>query len=190
MVKPYYTINSWLVMDYKHPIANKEVAEEIYIYHAGIQIIHDRGNHWIVVSTFNCSCSSIKIYDFLYTTVTDGTLEVMNNLFWILQQQWSTSGQDAKADWNTRLWSICHSCINTNLAWYWCGSTWFPAFVLNPWLHSLPHKYSKALLCKIVTVLLFHSVLSIQMSCLPWTYKSDQKDWWWTMKVIVMKQSE
>ena len=48
----------------------------------GIQIIHDRGNHWIVASTINCdNANTIQLYDSIYPTMSDGTVCVIKNLF-------------------------------------------------------------------------------------------------------------
>lgn len=46
----------------------------------GIQIIHDRGNHWIVASTIN-SEKLVLIYDSVFSTVNNETAEVIKNLF-------------------------------------------------------------------------------------------------------------
>lgn len=48
----------------------------------GIQIIHDRGNHWIVASTINCdNANTIQVYDSIHPTTSDGTVCVIKNLF-------------------------------------------------------------------------------------------------------------
>ena len=46
-----------------------------------VLIVHDGGNHWIFVSTFNYSCSSIKVYNSFYSAVIDGTFKGLNDLF-------------------------------------------------------------------------------------------------------------
>jgi hypothetical protein len=46
----------------------------------GIQIIHDRGNHWVVASTIN-SDNSVQVYDSLYATLNDETADVIKNIF-------------------------------------------------------------------------------------------------------------
>ena len=46
----------------------------------GIQIIHDRGNHWIVASTIG-SDKSAQVYDPIYSTVNADTVDVINNIF-------------------------------------------------------------------------------------------------------------
>ena len=45
-----------------------------------LQIIHSRGNHWIVASTVGCT-NTICVYDSLYNTLDKGTLDVVMNLF-------------------------------------------------------------------------------------------------------------
>ncbi len=49
----------------------------------GIQIIHDRGNHWIVASTmgFGNINRSVRVYDSVHSTVSDETVCVIKNLF-------------------------------------------------------------------------------------------------------------
>ena len=44
----------------------------------GVQVIHDRGNHWILASTMGCADNMVKIY---YTSVDDKTKKVVINLF-------------------------------------------------------------------------------------------------------------
>ena len=49
---------------------------------SGVQIIHDRGNHWIVASSINeCNGKVIDVYDSLYDTINDETAEVIKLLF-------------------------------------------------------------------------------------------------------------
>ena len=47
----------------------------------GIQIIHTRGNHWIVASTVGCSEGEVKVYNSLYQSVHDDTRSLVINLF-------------------------------------------------------------------------------------------------------------
>ena len=42
----------------------------------GIQIIHDRGNHWIVASTID-SDQSVQVYDSVYSTVNAKTVDYL-----------------------------------------------------------------------------------------------------------------
>ena len=48
----------------------------------GIQIIHVRGNHWVTASTINAFEAEINVYDSLYSSICDGTLEVIRNRFY------------------------------------------------------------------------------------------------------------
>ena len=48
---------------------------------AGVQIIHDRGNHWIVASTINSASNVVKVYDSIYTNVDVRTKKIIVNLF-------------------------------------------------------------------------------------------------------------
>ena len=45
----------------------------------GLQILHDRGNHWVVAS--NIGCDHVTIYDLLYDTIDEKTKGIVNNLF-------------------------------------------------------------------------------------------------------------
>ena len=47
----------------------------------GLQIIHDRDDHWIVVSTIGCSKNAVKVFDSFYTTIDEKTMEAIVNLF-------------------------------------------------------------------------------------------------------------
>ena len=51
----------------------------------GIQIIHDRGNHWIVASTID-SDQSVQVYDSVYSTVNAKTVDVINITFVITDE--------------------------------------------------------------------------------------------------------
>ena len=51
----------------------------------GIQIIHDRGNHWIVASTID-SDQSVQVYDSVYSTVNAKTVDAINNTFVITDE--------------------------------------------------------------------------------------------------------
>ncbi len=46
----------------------------------GVQIIHDRGNHWILASSV-CHTDVVKIYDSIYSNVDGKTKDVVVNLF-------------------------------------------------------------------------------------------------------------
>ena len=46
-----------------------------------IQIMHTRGNHWIVVSTVGCSGKDVNVYDSLYSSVDSETIKIINVLF-------------------------------------------------------------------------------------------------------------
>ena len=47
----------------------------------GVQIIHSRGNHWIVASTLRCSKSEVQIFDSLHTSVDTDSKNVISNIF-------------------------------------------------------------------------------------------------------------
>ena len=47
----------------------------------GLQILHDRGNHWLVASNIGCPENTINLYDSVFSNVSDGTWKVIQNLF-------------------------------------------------------------------------------------------------------------
>ena len=46
-----------------------------------LQIIHSRGNHWIVVSSIGCDDGIVKVYGSLYKEIDASTQEVVYNIF-------------------------------------------------------------------------------------------------------------
>ena len=46
-----------------------------------LQIIHSRGDHWIVASTVGCKGSEVLVYDSVYCTLDKATTDVIANLF-------------------------------------------------------------------------------------------------------------
>ena len=51
----------------------------------GIQIIHDRGNRWVVASTIDTD-HTVQVYDSVYSTVDAKTVDVINNIFVITDE--------------------------------------------------------------------------------------------------------
>ena len=51
----------------------------------GIQIIHDRGNHWIVASAIGNkdTIESVQVYDSIFSCVAKATVDVIKNLFMV-----------------------------------------------------------------------------------------------------------
>ena len=48
----------------------------------GLQIVHCRGNHWILASNIGCDEDSLNIYDSVYSSVDATTQAVLHNLFY------------------------------------------------------------------------------------------------------------
>ena len=46
-----------------------------------LQVIHSRGDHWIVASVVECISDEVLVYDYLYGTLDTATLDVIANLF-------------------------------------------------------------------------------------------------------------
>ena len=46
-----------------------------------LQIIHCRGNHWIVASSVGCTKGTVNIYDSLYTSLDETTILLVSSLF-------------------------------------------------------------------------------------------------------------
>ena len=47
----------------------------------GVQIVHSRGNHWIVVSTINCKQGEVLVFDSLYTSIDESTKAIITSVF-------------------------------------------------------------------------------------------------------------
>ena len=70
----------------------------------GLQIIHDRTNHWIVASNYNRNDNIIEVYDSVFQTVNAKTRSLIGNLFQpcpgkkptlqIVKKQKQVGGQD------------------------------------------------------------------------------------------------
>ena len=46
-----------------------------------IQVLHSRGNHWIVATTVGCSAGEVIVFDSLYSSVDEATLNLFKQLF-------------------------------------------------------------------------------------------------------------
>jgi Ulp1 family protease len=46
-----------------------------------VQVLHTRGNHWIVASTIGCSVGEVNVFDSLYSSVDAATLNLLKQLF-------------------------------------------------------------------------------------------------------------
>ena len=48
----------------------------------GLQIVHCKGNHWILASNMNCEEGTLQVFDSLYASVDEGTFSILKGLFW------------------------------------------------------------------------------------------------------------
>jgi hypothetical protein len=46
-----------------------------------VQVLHTRGNHWIVASTIGCSVDEVNVFDSLYSSIDAATLNLLKQLF-------------------------------------------------------------------------------------------------------------
>ena len=69
------------VMGLGHTLLQAIPKEESKKIRCGVQVIHDRANHWIVASSMGCEIGTVKVYDSLYIHVNEQTKVVINNLF-------------------------------------------------------------------------------------------------------------
>ena len=46
-----------------------------------LQVIHSRGDHWIVATTIQCDPGEIRVYDSVYTSLDDRTHQIVQSLF-------------------------------------------------------------------------------------------------------------
>lgn len=80
----------------------------------GLQIVHCRGNHWILASNMNCKEGTLQVFDSLYASVDEGTFSILKGLF-LVHETKNDAFSEAKKCF--RLWVIfyCHS--NSNIVW-------------------------------------------------------------------------
>lgn len=62
-----------------HTLVQKK--RPVALIQCGLQIIHDRNDHWIVASNIGCGDNIIQVYDSVYRSVSPETREVIINLF-------------------------------------------------------------------------------------------------------------
>ena len=46
-----------------------------------VQVLHTRGNHWIVASTIGCSVGEVNVFDSLYSSIDAATLKLLKQIF-------------------------------------------------------------------------------------------------------------
>ena len=46
-----------------------------------LQIVHTRGNHWILASNINCESGVVNVYDFLYESIDETTRNIILRMF-------------------------------------------------------------------------------------------------------------
>lgn len=75
----------------------------------GIQIIHDRGNHWIVAYIAG-SCEPVKVRDSVYSTVNVVTAGVIKDLFEITDET-KINMKKMQRQVGVTDWSICNCSV-------------------------------------------------------------------------------
>ena len=45
-----------------------------------VQVLHMRGNHWILAFTIGCSVGEVNVFDFLYSSIDAATLNVLKQI--------------------------------------------------------------------------------------------------------------
>ena len=65
------SLKSTLLQTRKHPVEEKEQ----------IQIVHSRGDHWIVASSIHAAGNEVLLYDSVYQTLDATTNSIIVNLF-------------------------------------------------------------------------------------------------------------
>ena len=46
-----------------------------------LQVLHSRGDHWIVATTIRCNPGEVRVFDSVYATLDDGTYETVQRMF-------------------------------------------------------------------------------------------------------------
>ena len=59
----------------------KDQTDEGVILENQLQVIHCRGNHWIVASSVGCTKGTVNIYDSIYASLDESTKTVVSSLF-------------------------------------------------------------------------------------------------------------
>ena len=71
----------WMKEHSAYSAEQAEGAITCYRYSGTLQVLHSRGNHWIVASTLGCSAGEVSVFDSLYPSVDEGTLSLLKQLF-------------------------------------------------------------------------------------------------------------
>ena len=112
MLKPCSTNNFHKLKDYTTPLQKKNRQQKIK---CGIQIIHDRGNHWIA-STID-SDQSVQVDDSVYSTVHAKTIDVINNIF-VITDETKIDLKKMQIQKGSQDWVICHCNSNSITEWF------------------------------------------------------------------------
>lgn len=48
---------------------------------SGLQVVHSKGNHWILASNYNTTDNTLNVYDSVYTSVDKETMTILQGLF-------------------------------------------------------------------------------------------------------------
>ena len=75
-----------------------------------LQILHGRGNHWIVIRTIGCCPGSVKVFDSLYSSIDQATL--------LLISYPTHSSERSKAVRSQGLWGIWNGHSYTVSLWW------------------------------------------------------------------------
>ena len=78
-----------------------------------LQVVHSRGDHWIVASTVGCTGDEVLVCDSLYGTLDTSTVNVISNLF----HSSSVKMLDCQKQEGGRLWHLCHCLRHRNWSW-------------------------------------------------------------------------
>ena len=114
-------LQSTLLQSNKHVAVGKHIKDQL-------QVIHSRGDHWVLASTVGSKDGEVYVYDSMYHSLDKATTEVVINLFHstsikLIDSQKQKGGQ--------RLWTVCHcycycycsSSLSGNLIKHQCAAT-------------------------------------------------------------------
>ena len=80
-----------------------------------LQILHCRGNHWCVVTSIGCCAGQVKVYDSLYRSIDQVTLNLISSLFGANTQ---VKLEHGPKQFGVRLWCFCNCHSNAFSQWW------------------------------------------------------------------------
>ena len=91
---------------------------------SGLQIVHCRGNHWILASNMSCEEGVVQLFDSIFASVDETTVRVLHTFFQFTNIQMMPFQKQLGC---FRLWIIFYCSSNGNSVWSRSYNYLFPA---------------------------------------------------------------